>query len=116
MKINGLKVAGIINVPALKNADLSARYETHALGGGEWSIEVYGRNDEFLKEFVGLNGTRPDEDATDLWAEVYEWEELVARPAYSYKEYVAPDGTTGSISYFRREIARGYLHGCVVSF
>jgi len=116
MKISNLTFAGIVHVPALKNADLSARYETHAIGGGEWSIEVYGPNGEFLKEFVGSNGTRPGEEATDLWVEVSEWEQEVARPAHSYKNYTAPDGATGSISFFRREVERGRLHGCVIIF
>lgn len=116
MKILGLTFAGIENVPALRNADLSARYETHAIGGGEWSIEVFDSNGGFLKEFVGSNGTRNGKKATDLWAEVSEWEEQEIRPAYSYKLFVSPDGTTGSISYFRREVEKGRLHGCVVSF
>lgn len=115
MKIGNLTFAGIVHVSALKNADLSARYETHAIGGGEWSIEVYGKDGEFLKEFVGFNGTR-GEEATDLWAEVSQWEQEVAHPAYSYKKFVSPDGTAGSMSFFRSEISKGRLHGCVVVF
>lgn len=45
--------------------------ETHAVGGGEWSIEVFFWNEEgqkeFVTEFVGSNGTR-DNEPTDLWA------------------------------------------------
>jgi len=39
---------------------------THALGGGEWSIEVYGPHG-FLCEYVGENGTHGPAD--DLWGE-----------------------------------------------
>ncbi len=47
---------------------------THAIGGGQWSIELHGllwlqeeerSVREFLAEFVGSNGTR-DEEASDL--------------------------------------------------
>jgi len=45
---------------------------THAVGGGEWSIEVYGIGDddckEFLFELVGSNGTHSEPD--DLWEEL----------------------------------------------
>lgn len=44
---------------------------THALGGGEWSIEVHGSQSGFIGEYVGLNGTRDGEEATDLWGEYY---------------------------------------------
>ena len=36
--------------------------KTHAIGDGEWSLEVYSREDEFLFEFVGSNGTRREAD------------------------------------------------------
>ena len=36
--------------------------KTHALGDGEWSLEVYSRDDEYLFEFVGSNGTRSESD------------------------------------------------------
>jgi hypothetical protein len=43
--------------------------KTIALGGGDWAIEVYNEDGNFVKEFVGPNGTKPDEEAADLWAE-----------------------------------------------
>jgi len=45
---------------------------THALGGGEWSIEVT-LDGSFVKEFVGNNGTQQGEEADDLWSEYNEW-------------------------------------------
>lgn len=49
--------------------------ETHAVGGGEWSLEVYFWNHdgdkEFVTEYVGSNGTR-DESADDLWQLFYD--------------------------------------------
>lgn len=45
---------------------------THAVGGGEWTIEV--RHDgQFVKEFCGSNGTRNGEEPDDLWSEFDEW-------------------------------------------
>lgn len=39
----------------------------HAVGGGEWSIEVHGSEKGFLFELVGSNGTQSAPDA--LWAQ-----------------------------------------------
>lgn len=36
--------------------------KARAVGGGEWSLEVYGEDNEFLFEFVGSNGTRSEAD------------------------------------------------------
>ena len=44
---------------------------THALGGGEWSIEVT-LEGVFVKEFVGNNGTQTEE-TDDLWREFRDW-------------------------------------------
>lgn len=44
----------------------------HALGGGEWSIELHDEEGNFLKEFVGSNGTHSESD--DLHSEADEWE------------------------------------------
>ena len=52
---------------------LPARVETHSVGDGEWSLEVYDSNDNFIREFVGSNGTRYGEEASDLWEEYHEW-------------------------------------------
>ncbi len=116
MNIQGLHFVGIAKVKAMTNGDLVSDFKVFALGGGEWSIEAVDADGSLLKEFVGLNGTRNEEEATDLWAEAAEWSKQEARPAYSYKEFKAPDGTLGSISFFRNEVLRGRLHGCVVSF
>jgi hypothetical protein len=36
---------------------------------------------------------------------------------FTYKKWVAPDGTEGSYSFFEGEILKkGRLHGCVVGF
>ena len=48
---------------------------THAVGGGEWSIEVRDENGIYIREFVGSNGTRDDEEADDLWADFSSWVE-----------------------------------------
>lgn len=48
---------------------------THAIGGGEWSIEVYDDEGNYIREFVGSNGTRDDEEADDLWSEYNAWVE-----------------------------------------
>lgn len=49
--------------------------KTFALGGGEWSIEVYNLEGACVKEFCGLNGTQNGEEADDLWALYREWYE-----------------------------------------
>lgn len=103
-------------MPALRNGDSVAKYETHAVGGGEWSVEALDCYGGFIHEWVGLNGSRPGEEATDLWAEVKEWEAEICRPAYEYQEWLAPDGTAGSRSFFNREIEAGRLHGLIVKF
>ena len=48
--------------------------QTYAVGGGEWSIEVYDHDGGFIREFVGSNGTR-EEEADDLWREYSDWYE-----------------------------------------
>lgn len=53
------------------NKELVYETKTFAVGGGEWSIEVYDEEGLLLKEFVGSNGTR--EPADDLWAEYEAW-------------------------------------------
>jgi hypothetical protein len=45
---------------------------SHAIGGGEWSLEVYGEAGEYLFELVGSNGTRDNEEADDLNGELSE--------------------------------------------
>lgn len=55
----------------MKNGDLVWETKTFAIGGGEWSLEVYDEEGSLLKEFVGSNGTH--EPADDLWAAYEEW-------------------------------------------
>lgn len=114
MKIIGLTKLGVRQVAAQTNGDLVATTETFAVGGGDWSIEVRDRQGYLLREFVGSNGTR--DEADDLWASYDKWAAKEVRPAYSYMEWEAPDGTKGAYSFFVREAKRGNLHGCVVSF
>lgn len=57
-------------VNAITKKDV-AYTETFAVGGGDWSIEVYDREGCLLKEFVGSNGTR--DEADDLWGEYDDW-------------------------------------------
>ena len=116
MKLQGLKFVGLREVPQTLNGDLVHSTDTFAIGGGEWSIEVYDFDGHCIKEFVGLNGTRDDEEATDLWAEYSEWCKEVAKPAYTYKEFEAPDGERGSKSFFYREAYKGKLHGLIAVF
>lgn len=42
--------------------------ESHVVGGGEWSLEIFGEDGEYLFELVGSNGTCGP--ATDLYGEL----------------------------------------------
>ena len=57
----------------LKTAPDAVFYaEAQAVGGGEWSLEVYAytqESKEFMFELIGSNGTLTDEPADDLWLE-----------------------------------------------
>lgn len=109
----GLEFEETEQMPALTNGDLVGHTETHALGGGEWSIEVYDQYGSFIKEFVGLNGTQPGEEATDLWAEYDEWAEKIAKPAKNVAKFRSPDGTVETKWWFYNEAKRGRLHGLI---
>lgn len=109
IKFIGLKKVEMITIT---NGDLVANTQTYALGDGMWSIEVTGSNGELLKEFVGLNGTRPDEEADDLWSEYGEWSKKVHHKVQLWE---SPDGTKGSFSWFLREAERGNLYGLLVT-
>lgn len=112
INIIGLIPMAWVKVPAITNGMLVGNTETHAIGGGEWSIEVFDENGCFLEEFVGSNGTR--EPADDLWAQFDEWCSEIAKRSYKYRQYKSPDGTLGSYSYFMRQIQKGHLHGLIV--
>lgn len=110
--IIGLIPMSWVNVPAKTNGMLVGHTETHAIGGGEWSIEVFDEDGCFLEEFVGSNGTR--DQADDLWSRFDEWCNKIIRPAYMYRQYKSPDGMLGSYSYFRNQVEKGHLHGLIV--
>lgn len=48
----------------------------HALGNGEWSVELHDDEGNFIKEFVGSNGTHSPSD--DLHEEADQWEKNFA--------------------------------------
>lgn len=110
----GMEFEEVEQMPALTNGDLVGHTETHALGGGEWSIEVYDQHGSFMTEFVGLNGTQPGEEATDLWAEYDEWAEQIAKPAKNVAKFKSPDGTVETKWWFYNEAARGRFHGLLM--
>lgn len=125
MRINNLIKTQVVKVKEVRVIDLVVSYQTYPLGGGEWSIEAKTTSDQSvwgpsIKEWVGSNGTHSEPD--DLWQRVRDWENdpkgglKIVKPAYSYQEYKAPDGKTGSYSFFVREIFNGRLHGLVASF
>lgn len=126
MRLQGLKYVGLVKVPRTYIKDILGKCSIHSVGDGEWTIEAYHVNGTLLKEFCGENGTRTyvgDDDclhnveADDLWSELDKWaESTIYKDEYSYKDYQAPDGTTGSYSFFVREVGKGHLHGLVVIF
>lgn len=58
------------NVELLKQAGGEITTKSFAVGGGEWSVEVYNLDGGFLFELVGSNGTREGETADNLWNEL----------------------------------------------
>jgi hypothetical protein len=56
----GCSVEQAISLAKEHNLHLGPMTKTHAVGDGEWSLEVYGDDEEFLFEFVGSNGTRSE--------------------------------------------------------
>lgn len=55
-------------IELLKKAGGEITTKSCAVGGGEWTIEVYDLDGEFLFELLGSNGTR--EPADNLWNEL----------------------------------------------
>ena len=107
-------VETVVVVPAIHNYELVANYNVEAIGDGKWSIEAWTKSGAIIKEWVGSNGTlRP---ADDLWAQVEAWGDKIAEPAHKAKVVVTPDGYRGSYKDLRKEIYKGHLHGCIVSF
>ena len=56
-------------IEKLKKVGGEITTRSFAVGGGEWSIEVYSLDGDYLFELVGSNGTR-DEEADNLWNEL----------------------------------------------
>ena len=119
-KLLGLIPKGFINIEERVLLDEVANYETHSLGGGEWSIEAVDSNGQCIKEFVGSNGTDGIYEADNLWEQVLQWEkdpqggQMVIQKAAKYRAYAAPDGFVGSRSFFMKEAMRGRLHGLLL--
>ena len=127
MRILNLNYVGMTHVDEVRQIDLVTNFQTYAIGDGLWSIEAKTTNDmsewgPSCMEWTGSNGTRYDEESDDLWAQVEEWQNdpegglKVVKKGYDYKTYESPDGTRGSISFFKREAMNGHLHGCIVQF
>ena len=55
-------------ISLLKKVGGEITTKSFAVGGGEWTVEVYNLDGEFLFELVGSNGTR--EPADNLWNEL----------------------------------------------
>lgn len=55
-------------ISLLKKVGGEITTKSFAVGGGEWTIEVYDLEGEYLFELVGSNGTR--EPADNLWNEL----------------------------------------------
>lgn len=101
----------IEDAKAIMNGDLVGVTKTFAIGDGMWSIEVYDDEGNFMTEFVGLNGTREGEVATDLWAEYAQWcQELHHWRGAVYR---CPNGFTGTLGEICREFEAGRLHDCL---
>lgn len=110
MKILGLEKVRVITVC---NGDYVATTETFSLGDGQWSLEALDREGHCLKEFVGNNGQRKGDEPDDLYSLYESWAKGVH---HKYSVFRAPDGIEASLSWFRKEIMKGKLHGLVVSF
>ena len=110
MKIIGLEQVKVITV---YNGDYVATTETFSIGDGQWSLEALNRDGHCLKEFVGNNGTREGDECDDLYSLYESWARDVH---HQYRVLRAPDGMQASLSWFRREINKGRLHGLIVSF
>lgn len=113
VEIVNLKFDGVRTVRLREG---KVRTETHSLGGGEWSIELY-IDDQFYKEWIGLNGTRPDEEKSDLWSEFDQWWEHHKNDIlYKQSIFVAPDGYKMSARQWKRQIEKyGIPEGCYIN-
>jgi len=57
-------------ISLLKKVGGEITTKSFAVGGGEWTVEVYNLDGEFLFELVGSNGTRNEETPDNLWGEL----------------------------------------------
>ena len=102
--------------------DMVKHTSTHALGDGQWSIELHTGYDDWspcIAEFVGSNGTRNGEEADDLWAEVSEWENDPKRGGSIHHVvhwYTLPDGREMNFKAIVRDVECGYFHGMTLAF
>lgn len=109
MRIQGL--IKVENKKAVKNGELVVDTKTFAIGGGQWSIEVYDKFGYLLTEFIGRNGTWEEEPCDDLWADYAEWCEQIHHIRGAL--YECPDGFVSTMSGIIKEVERGRLHGCI---
>ena len=109
MRIQGL--IKVENKKAVKNGELVVDTKTFAIGGGQWSLEVYKSDGALMTEFVGRNGTYEDEPVDDLWAVFNEWCEQIHHVRGVL--YECSDGFKGTIKQIIKEVERGRLHGCI---
>lgn len=111
--------------------DMVKHTSTHALGDGQWSIELHTGYDDWspcIAEFVGNNGTRSfvngegfleNEEADDLWAEVSEWENDPKRGGAIHHVthwYTLPDGHEKNFKAIVRDVECGIFHGLTLQF
>ena len=105
------------------NIELVKSSTIHSLGGGQWSIELHAGYDDWsecLAEFVGSNGQCFGEEASDLWAEVREWEKDpeggLAIHHWEASVWRCPDGCEMTLKQWLRAVDEGRLHGVQLSF
>ena len=121
MKLIGFVASRKVVVAPVTISAAVCQYKTFACGGGEWSLELWDKEDSCIQEFVGNNGTKnvwnPSGESDDLWEEASEWLQLhgeeIYKEGYSFREYEAPDGFWRSYSWFLKEARKGNLHGLI---
>lgn len=105
----GLKLVDVEHMPALLNGDVVGHTEVHHLGNREWTIEVYDRHGNFMREFVGY-GNSYEHEPSYLWRKYNKWLKFVNKPAKDIERFEAPDGKIKTLNWFYKEAAKGILH------
>ena len=108
MKLKGLEINKEVTV---LNETKYGVAKYHELEDGTKCIKIHETQDEnspVIKEFKVGKKTK----ASVLWNKCNEWKKQVH---HKYTEYVAPDGKTGTYTYFMREAENARLHGLMVS-